>query len=87
MIIKDLIIKNKIYTIRGKQAMLDSELATSYEIETGALNRSVKRNKNRFPRDFMFQLTRGEFNDLILKCQNGTSNWRCKRILPYINRL
>lgn len=51
-------IQNIIYVIRGKQVMLDSDLATLYQVETGALNRAVKRNENRFPEDFRFQLTK-----------------------------
>ena len=60
-------IKNLIYVVRGKQVMLDSDLAMLYQVETGAMNRAVKRNKKRFPVDFCFQLTEDEF----LKCQNG----------------
>jgi len=67
----ELAIKNKIYTIRGKQVMLDSDLAELYNIETSALNRAVKRNLERFPEDFMFQLTKEEFQSL--RCQIGTS--------------
>ena len=50
-------IQGMIYVIRGKQVMLDSDLAMLYQVETGALNRAVKRNETRFPDDFMFQLT------------------------------
>ncbi len=49
-------IRNKIYTIRGVQVMLDSDLAELYQVETKALNQAVKRNLDRFPRQFMFQL-------------------------------
>ncbi len=65
-------IKNLIYVIRGKQVMLDSDLATLYMVETGALNRAVKRNRKRFPEDFCFQLTSQEYEDL--KCQIGISS-------------
>ena len=66
-------IQNKIYTIRGKHVMLDSDLAEIYQVETRALNQAVKRNRGRFPDDFMFQLTKDEFdNDLI--SQIVTSN-------------
>lgn len=51
-------IKSKIYTIRGLQVMIDSDLATLYGIETFNLNKAVKRNIKRFPTDFMFQLTK-----------------------------
>ena len=64
-------IQNMIYEIRGYRVMLDSDLAQLYEIETGALNRAVKRNTERFPDFFMFQLTEGELNSL--KCQIGIS--------------
>ncbi len=62
-------IKSLIYVFRGQQVMLDSDLAMLYQVETGAMNRAVKRNKKRFPEDFCFQLTEEEF----LRCQNGIS--------------
>jgi hypothetical protein len=58
-------IKNKILNIRGKQVMLDSDLAELYQIPTFRLNQAVKRNIDRFPEDFMFQLTKEEFEILI----------------------
>ena len=65
--------------------MLDRDLAELYQVTTGNLNKAVKRNIRRFPPDFMFQLTKDEFNrlksDLIF--QNGTSNWGGTRKLPY----
>ena len=60
-------IQNRIYEIRGQRVMLDFDLATLYGIETRALNQAVKRNIERFPEDFMFQLTKGEWE--ILKSQ------------------
>lgn len=63
-------IEQKIYTIRGKQVMIDENLADLYGIETKYLNRAVKRNPDRFPEAFMFQLTKDEFESL--KYQNGT---------------
>ena len=57
-------IQNRIYEIRGENVMLDKDLATLYEIETKSLNLSVKRSIKRFPRDFMFQLSKEEFDDL-----------------------
>lgn len=60
-------IRNRIYTIRGVQVMLDSDLAKMYQVETRVLNQAVKRNQERFPEDFCFQLTSGE--DKILKSQ------------------
>ena len=65
-------IRNKIYTIRGVQVMLDSDLAELYQVETKALNQAVKRNLDRFPRQFMFQLNEIEFNSL--RSQFVTSN-------------
>ena len=78
-------IQSKIYEIRGQRVMLDRDLAELYQVTTGNLNKAVKRNIRRFPPDFMFQLTKEEFNklrsDLIF--QNGTSNWGGTRKLPY----
>ncbi|MBU1598331.1 MAG: ORF6N domain-containing protein, partial [Nanoarchaeota archaeon] len=56
-------IKDKIHTIREEQVILDRDLAEMYEVETRILNQGVKRNKERFPEDFMFQLTKKEFNN------------------------
>ena len=79
--VPDEIITNKIYLIRGQKVMLDSELAELYEVETKRLNEQVKRNTDRFPSDFMFQLTSEEFLDL--KSQNATSSWGGRRKSPY----
>ncbi len=57
-------IQNRIYEIRGERAMLDRDLAALYETETKVLNLAVKRNSKRFPKDFMFQLTKDEFDSL-----------------------
>jgi hypothetical protein len=75
------IIQNKIYEIRGLRVMLDFDLAMLYEVETRALNQAVKRNIKRFPSDFMFQLTRLEFENLI--SQFVTSSWGGVRKLPF----
>jgi len=77
-------IQNMIYEIRGLKVMLDSDLARLYEIETKALNRAVKRNVERFPDFFMFQLTENEFGSL--RYQIGTSNESKggRRYLPYV---
>ena len=79
------VIQNKIYEIRGQRVMIDRDLAELYQVTTGNLNKAVKRNIRRFPPDFMFQLTKGEFerlkSDLIF--QNGTSSWGGTRKLPY----
>lgn len=65
-------IKKKIYTIRGKQVMLDSDVANLYHYETKRVNEAVRRNKERFPEDFCFKLTEKEYNSL--KSQIATSN-------------
>ncbi len=62
-------IRDLIYTVRGTQVMLDSDLARLYQVETGALNRAAKRNEDRFPEDFRFRITRDELDNL--RCQIG----------------
>ena len=66
-----IIIENKIYEIRGQKVMLDFDLAEMYEIETKNLNKAVKRNIERFPEDFMFQLTDEEAKYLISDIKNS----------------
>ena len=73
-------IMNKIYLIRGKKVMLDFELAEMYAVETKQLKRQVKRNIERFPADFMFELSNEEFKDL--RSQFGTSSWGGTRYNP-----
>ena len=63
---QDLYIRQKILTIRNTQVMLDSDLAVLYNVETRVLNQAVKRNIKRFPKEFMFQLTKKEFDHLKL---------------------
>ena len=75
-------IRNKIYEVRGLKVMLDRDLAQMYDVETKALNRAVKRNIERFPEDFMFQLTDDECKE-ILKYQIGTSSWGGLRRPPF----
>lgn len=70
-----------IRVIRGQQVMLDNDLATLYSVETRRLNEQVKRNIERFPDDFMFQLTKEELDNLM--SQNATSSWGGTRKLPY----
>ena len=70
-----------IKTIRGVQVILDRDVAGLYGVATGALNRQVKRNEERFPEDFMFKLSAEEWNNL--KCQIGISSWGGARQLPY----
>jgi len=74
-------IESKILFIRGQKVMLDANLAELYEVETKELNRAVKRNFERFPDDFMFQLSAEEFDNL--RFQFGTSRWGGRRYPPY----
>ena len=70
-------IQSKIYVIRGQRVMLDRDLASMYGVETKVLNQAVKRNIERFPEDFMFQLTKDEYEILtssILRSQIVTAN-------------
>jgi len=79
----DNMIQNLIYNIRGQQVMMDSDLAMLYQVETKAFNQAVKRNLNRFPENFRFQLSQEEFESL--RSQNVTSNGRGgRRYLPYV---
>ena len=72
----------RILIVRGQRVMLDSDLAELYEVETRRLNEQVKRNASRFPADFMFQLTKDEFDNL--KSQFATSSWGGRRKLPLV---
>jgi hypothetical protein len=76
------IIKSKIFEIRDQKVMLDFDLSELYEIETRVLNQAVKRNINRFPQDFMFQLNEFEFANL--KSQFVISRWGGTRKLPFV---
>ncbi|MEQ1675216.1 MAG: ORF6N domain-containing protein [Chitinophagaceae bacterium] len=67
MLLPEELVLNKIYFIRGQKVMIDRDLATLYGVTTGNLNLAVKRNKERFPGDFMFQLTSEEVETLILQ--------------------
>ena len=79
-------IQNMIYTFRGKQVMVDSDLAELYKVSTGNLNKAMKRNSSRFPEHFCFQLTKLEYENL--RFQNGTSssnnNYGGRRYMPYV---
>ena len=80
-------IKQMIYTIRGKQVMLDGDVANLYNYTTKNINKAVKRNIERFPEEFCFQLTEDEITNL--RFQNGTSslekeNYGGRRYLPYV---
>ncbi|MEK6589778.1 MAG: ORF6N domain-containing protein [Nitrospinota bacterium] len=81
-IVPQQIIESKILFIRGKKVMLDRDLAVLYGVETKMLKRAVKRNIERFPEDFMFQLIKEEFDNL--RCHFVTSSWGGQRYLPYV---
>ncbi len=81
LVLPDEVVMNKIYLIRGIKVMLDRDLAELYGVTTGNLNKAVSRNLIRFPEDFMFQLTKDEFTNLIF--QFGISSWGGTRKLPY----
>jgi hypothetical protein len=72
-------IQSRILTLRGEKVVLDSDLALIYGVPTGALNRAVKRNVDRFPEDFLFKLTAEE----VMRCQIGSAAKRNVRYLPY----
>jgi hypothetical protein len=82
LILKEDAIINRIYMIRGMKVMLDNDLAELYEVETKRINEQVKRNRERFPEDFMFQLNEKEFENL--RSQFATSCWGGRRTLPYV---
>nr|WP_240768726.1 ORF6N domain-containing protein [Olivibacter sp. XZL3] len=77
-------IKNLIYTIRGKQVMLDSDLASLYQVETKNLNKAVKRNIERFPVSFCFQLTEEEVENLRFQIGTSSLSYGGRRYLPYV---
>ena len=91
-------IQNRIYEIRGERVMLDFDIALLYETETERLKEAVKRNIKRFPEDFMFQLTKEEFESLrlrietlekqgnSLRTQIATSNRGGTRYMPLLNK-
>lgn len=76
-------IQNRIYEIRGERVMLDRDLAALYEVETRVLNQAVKRNIKRFPADFMFQLTKDEFEVIKLQMQNAKEGMSSQSVMTY----
>lgn len=80
-LVADQKILNKIYVVRGEKIMLDSDLAEMYGVETKRLKESVKRNLDRFPKDFMLALTEKEW--LNLRSQIVTSSWGGARYKPF----
>ena len=76
-------IQRRIYVIREKRVMLDSDLACLYEVESKRLNEAVKRNIKRFPVDFMFRLTKKEFAEVVANCDH-LQNLKFRPTLPYV---
>src|SRR5665213_4384387 len=76
------VVERRIYLIRGHKVMFDTDLAELYQVSTGNLNLAVRRNLERFPEDFMFQLTTEEMDILIL--QTARARWGGRRIVPYV---
>ncbi|MCX5668595.1 MAG: ORF6N domain-containing protein [Candidatus Omnitrophica bacterium] len=76
------LVATKILFVRGSKVMLDKDLAALYEVKTFNLNKAVKRNIDRFPEDFMFQLTKEECKNLTF--QSGISSWGGRRHLPHV---
>jgi hypothetical protein len=74
------LIQRRISLFRGEKVMLDADLAELYQVPTKTLNLAVRRNADRFPADFMFQLTPAEFGNL--RHQNETSSWGGRRYAP-----
>ncbi len=82
MVLPDELVISKIYLIRNHKVMLDDDLAELYQVETRRLNEQVKRNIDRFPLDFMFQLTEKEWENLM--SQIATSSWGGRRKMPFV---
>jgi phage regulator Rha-like protein len=78
------LVERRIYLIRGQKVMLDSDLAELYQVLTKNLNLAVRRNANRFPPDFMFQLTRKEAESLRLQIATSNEGRGGRRYLPYV---
>ena len=79
-------IKTQIFEIRGHKVMFDKDIAVYFDVETKALNRAMKRNIKRFPKDFCFQLTRDEYRE-FLRCQSGTlelEQGKYSKYLPFV---
>jgi hypothetical protein len=81
-VIPDEIVMSKIYLIRGYKVMMDDDLADLYEVRTKVLNQAVKRNGDRFPNDFMFQMNEQEWTNL--RSQFVTSSWGGRRTPPFV---
>ena len=77
-------VQNLIYEIRGQKVMLDSDLAKLYGVQTFNLNKAVKRNINRFPSDFMFQLTKEEYESLVFQIGISKQGRGGRRFMPFV---
>jgi ORF6N domain len=77
------LIERRIYMIRGQKVMLDSDLAELYRVKTGNLNLAVRRNSDRFPDDFMFQLTKDEAGALLLQIARAKAGRGGRTTPPY----
>lgn len=77
------IIQNKIFEIRGQRVILDFDLAELYQVENRALKQAVKRNQERFPNDFMFVLTKNEWQEVITICDNLPQTVKFSPALPF----
>jgi len=77
-------IKSRIYTIRNKEVILDKDLAELYQVTAKRLKEQVKRNIERFPDDFMFQLTEKEYENLRSQIATSSSEHGGRRYLPYV---
>ena len=75
-------IESRIKTVRGRKVMIDADLASIYEIETRTLNQAVKRNSERFPEDFIFQLTAKEKSEVITNCDH-LARLKFAKALPF----
>jgi hypothetical protein len=78
--------QNRIYELRGERVMLDFDLAAFYEIETRVLNQSVRRNRKRFPEDFMFQLTKEEFESIKFPTEALQQSMSSQIVMTYSNK-
>jgi len=82
MLIPDEVVINKILVLRGKKVMIDKDIAELYGVSTKRLNEQVKRNKKRFPEDFMFQLTQEEKDEVVANCDH-LKNLKYSPNLPF----
>lgn len=81
--ITPILVESKIFMIRGKQVMIDRDLAELYGVETKVINQAVKRNIERFPEEFRFQLINQEMNELVTNCDRF-KNLKHSTVLPYV---